>query len=279
MTVVDVRCGDCCELMDYVPDGSQDVCVTDLAYESLEKHRAVGTTTRLKKAWFPVFPNKRFPEFFSGLHRVMRKDGHVYLFTDKESMFPMHAAAVAAGFTFWNALTWDKGAIGMGYHYRRQTEMILFLTKGKGWGLRNLGVADLIRAKAIRKTCKCDPPDAYGHCGRCGGYVAYPTEKPGALVDLLLWQSMPDYLQQKKHAAAVFDPQCGSGVVGESAVWLGASSFLGFDVCAEATLRTERRCGCAAATTEFVSPEQYRARVAGRVKDGDYKALTLDDME
>jgi len=67
-----------CEL----PVESVDLVVTDPAYESLEKHRAIGTTTRLKHSkassndWFKIFPNDRFGELFQQLYRVLRKDSH-----------------------------------------------------------------------------------------------------------------------------------------------------------------------------------------------------------
>ena len=54
-----------------LPDNSIDLMITDPPYESLEKHRARGTTTRLKESkgssnrWFSIFPHDRFPEFFA----------------------------------------------------------------------------------------------------------------------------------------------------------------------------------------------------------------------
>ena len=60
--------------------GTIDLVVTDPAYESLEKHRAVGTTTRLKVSqgssnpWFPVFPNVRFGELFEQSYEQMASD-------------------------------------------------------------------------------------------------------------------------------------------------------------------------------------------------------------
>ena len=48
-----------------LPDASVDLIVTDPPYESLEKHRRIGTTTRLKNSkassnvWFQIFPNDR----------------------------------------------------------------------------------------------------------------------------------------------------------------------------------------------------------------------------
>ena len=72
---------------------SVDLVITDPAYESLEKHRAVGTTTRLKHSkassndWFTIFPNARFGELFREIHRVLKPDTHFYLFCDQETMF------------------------------------------------------------------------------------------------------------------------------------------------------------------------------------------------
>ena len=52
-------------------DESVDLLITDPPYESLEKHRKIGTTTRLKQSksssnqWFSIFPNDRFEELFT----------------------------------------------------------------------------------------------------------------------------------------------------------------------------------------------------------------------
>src|SRR6266851_2146405 len=72
---------------------SVDLVITDPPYESLEKHRAIGTTTRLKHSksssndWFAVFPNARFPTLFSEAFRVLGKNRHFYLFCDPETAF------------------------------------------------------------------------------------------------------------------------------------------------------------------------------------------------
>jgi len=55
--------GDAVDWLRSLPAESVDLAVTDPPYESLEKHRAIGTTTRLKHSkassndWFRVFPN------------------------------------------------------------------------------------------------------------------------------------------------------------------------------------------------------------------------------
>src|SRR5688572_2974032 len=103
------------------PAESIDLLITDPAYESLEKHRAIGTTTRLKHSksssndWFTIFPNARFGELFGEVYRVLRRNTHFYLLCDAETMFVAKPAAEAAGFKLWKPLVWDKCTIGMGY--------------------------------------------------------------------------------------------------------------------------------------------------------------------
>jgi DNA modification methylase len=106
--------GDAVAWLRTLPAASVDLLITDPPYESLEKHRAIGTTTRLKHSkassndWFTIFPNARFPELFTEAYRVLRKDSHFYLFCDPETMFVAKPLAEEAGFKFWKPLIWDK---------------------------------------------------------------------------------------------------------------------------------------------------------------------------
>lgn len=215
---------DAVEWLGSLRDGSVDLVVTDPAYESLEKHRAVGTTTRLKRSrassndWFEIFPNARFPSLFAELFRVLRKDSHLYMFCDQETMFVAKPLAEHAGFKFWKALVWDKELLGMGYHYRCRHELILFFEKGKR-KLSDLSIADVIRHPRVR-----------------GGY---PAEKPVAISEILVRQS-------SEPGELVIDPFMGSGSVGVAATGLGRH-FLGTDLCREAVETTQRRLGEAGA--------------------------------
>ena len=193
------------------PGESVDLVITDPAYESLEKHRAIGTTTRLKHSksssndWFKIFPNARFGELFREIYRVLRKDTHFYLLCDAETMFVAKPEAELAGFKFWKPLVWDKATIGMGYHYRARYEFILFFEKGKR-RLNDLGIADIISVPRIR-----------------GGY---PAEKPAEVADVLIRQS-------SEPGNLVVDPFMGSGSVGIASARLGRR-FLGNDLNPEA---------------------------------------------
>jgi site-specific DNA-methyltransferase (adenine-specific) len=200
------------------PSESVDLLITDPAYESLEKHRAIGTTTRLKHSkassnnWFKIFPNSRFGELFGETFRVLRRNTHFYLFCDAETMFIAKPEAERAGFRFWKPLVWDKRTIGMGYHYRARYEFILFFEKGKR-RLNDLGVADVISVPRIH-----------------GGY---PAEKPPEVSQILINQS-------SQPGDVVADPFMGSGSVGVAAAMLGRR-FKGNDLNPEAVQAATQR--------------------------------------
>jgi site-specific DNA-methyltransferase (adenine-specific) len=203
-----------------LPSASVDLLITDPPYESLEKHRAIGTTTRLKVSaassnpWFTVFPNARFAELFGEVYRVLKHSSHFYLMCDQETAFIAKPIAEAAGFKFWKPLIWDKCTIGMGYHYRARYEFVLFFEKGKR-KLNDLGIADVLTAPRVR-----------------GGY---PAEKPVALSETLI-------LQSSSAGEIVADPFMGSGSVGVAALKL-SRRFLGNDVSDSALAHSRARFG------------------------------------
>jgi site-specific DNA-methyltransferase (adenine-specific) len=170
-------------------DASVDLLITDPPYESLEKHRNIGTTTRLKVSkassnlWFDIFPNKRFEILLKEVYRVLKKNSHFYLFCDQETMFAIKPIAEKVGFKFWKPIIWDKVSIGMGYHYRARHEYILFFEKGKR-KLNDLGMPDILECKRVHR--------------------GYPTEKPVQLIEKLISQS-------SSIGELVVDPFFGSG--------------------------------------------------------------------
>ena len=211
--VLDVRLGqlDAVEWLQALDTESVDLIITDPPYESLEKHRSVGTTTRLKHSkassndWFEIFPNARFEALFTELYRVLKKHRHFYLFCDQETMFLAKPIAERVGFRFWKPLVWDKQKIGMGYHYRARYELILFFEKGKR-KLNDLSVPDVLQVPRI--------------------YRGYPTEKPVALSEILVQQSSSE-------TEIVIDPFMGAGSTGIAALRSGRH-YYGNDICEEA---------------------------------------------
>ena len=227
--------GDAVEWLSKLETSSADLLVTDPPYESLEKHRAVGTTTRLKNSkassnsWFRIFPNARFEQLFSEVYRVLRKNSHFYLFCDQETMFVAKPIAEHVGFKFWKPLIWDKKKIGMGYHYRARYECILFFEKGKR-KLKNLGIPDIIEAPRVHK--------------------GYPTEKPVAVSEVLIGQS-------SEEGELVLDPFYGSGSTAIAAVSLGRN-FAGTDISDEAKNISQSRLIESGAANSLVLPRRVQ---------------------
>lgn len=226
--------GDAVDWLRGIADSSIDLIVTDPPYESLEKHRAIGTTTRLKHSkassndWFQIFRNERFEELFRELYRVLRRDRHFYLFCDAETMFVAKPIGESVGFRFWKPIIWDKQRIGMGYHYRSRYEMILFFEKGKR-RLNDLSIPDVLAEPRI-------------HNG-------YPTEKPVRLAQVLVSQSTSP-------GELVIDPFMGSGSAGAAAI-NEKRSFSGCDICAEAVQISRARLVMAGGR-EVVGPQVAR---------------------
>lgn len=223
MSDFQIYTADAIDLMRALPDESVDLIVTDTAYESLEKHRAVGTTTRLKQSaassneWFPIFRNDRFADFFREAFRILKKNSHLYFYCDPETAFVAKPVGEEAGFKFWKPLVWAKTkqgmtpdaddlalehqAIGMSYHYRASYEFVLFFEKGKR-KLSDLGVRDVLPFPGVRN--------------------GYPTEKPVDLNRVFVKLS-------SEPGETVLDPFMGSGNTGVAAVRNGRH-FIGGDI-------------------------------------------------
>jgi len=226
--------GDYAEWLSSLPDESVDLVVTDYPYESLEKHRKVGTTTRLKNSdassneWFGVIPNSDLPVLCSELYRVLKKKTHCYMFCDDETSDVLKKAGQDAGFHCWKRLVWSKQFMGMGYHYRASYEFILFFEKGtkkavpgKSFSgtrqLKNRGISDVLEHKRIKSK------------------EAYPTEKPLSLMEVLVQNSTEEN-------DVVIDPFMGSGVVGESAIKNGRR-FWGNDISPTSFKHAKKKIG------------------------------------
>ncbi|NOF25747.1 site-specific DNA-methyltransferase [Vibrio cholerae] len=209
---------DAVEWLKTLESNSIDLVVTDPPYESLEKHRRVGTTTRLKNSksssnkWFDIFPNSRFEELLNEIYRVLKKNSHFYLFCDQETMFVIKPIAEKVGFKFWKPIIWDKVRIGMGYHYRARYECILFFEKGKK-KLNDLSVPDILTVPRIHR--------------------GYPTEKPVELAKILINQSSSE-------GDLILDPFCGSGSSAIAALEC-SRNFIGNDLSIDAVNHTMAR--------------------------------------
>ena len=213
-------------------DESVDLSITDPAYDTLEKWREMGTTTRLKDSssssnkWFPTGPPSYLKSCFEETYRVLKKNTHLYVMCDEETGDNLKPILRDIGFNLRKSLIWHKvgklkqhncpscgtfvcemhtpGTPGMGYPYRSQWEMILLAEKGKRKPPADKSVRNVLQFPWIKRK------------------GAYPTEKPVDLLEVLIKQS-------SSPGELVLDPFAGSGSCGEAAFNQGRN-FLGFDV-------------------------------------------------
>lgn len=194
---------DAVELVGMLPNDSVDLIIFDPAYESLEKYRKTGTTTRLKHSksssndWFETFPNAGYFPLFGHMLRILKPGTHMYMFADEETRdmvccgYSAHTGelieksvggekafvgqAPARHFKFWKSLVWDKIHKGMGYHYPAMKEFILFFEKvekkGKHRKLNTNKIGDVISIARLK------------------GKQFYPTAKPAPLIWTLINES------------------------------------------------------------------------------------------
>jgi site-specific DNA-methyltransferase (adenine-specific) len=195
---------DCWDVLPTLETGSIDLVLTDPPYSSLDVEVSVGTTTRLigrdqlagkrlassnGRRWFSTIAPDDLAGIWPECQRVLSDSGALYVFADVKSGLDLFPALNPA-----NVIVWDKGAIGMGYNWRRMHEWIAFCPMA-GHKLRNAGQGDILRYSGVFEKI-------------------HPTQKPvGLLRAILLNSTDPGH--------AVLDPFMGSGSTLRAAKDLG----------------------------------------------------------
>lgn len=202
-------------LLRSLPDASVDLLVTDPAYNGMNRHlslgrgRIVGTYSERGdgERWFDEFDDspENYAVFLDEIARVLGPDRPLYLMFDAYSMLTL-APLVRERFLVKNVITWDKVAMGMGHHFRRQSEFVLYCTTGRAPLMRR-DVADVWRIRRV-------------HRGM------YPTQKPTELFEAMVAASIGS---RASTDITVCDPFLGSGSSAVAALRQGCS-FVGGDV-------------------------------------------------
>lgn len=156
--------GDCFAFLASLKGHRLAGCITDLPYPTLERHRARGTTTRLKSSdassnpWFGTLTIPQLAEALSGIYDALADNAYAFVYVDDSTALLLaHELGVAPaldklvfratseaprdriGWAWWNPATWVKTSNaeptkprgGAGYHFPGATERILMLEKGK----------------------------------------------------------------------------------------------------------------------------------------------------
>lgn len=208
---------DVIEFLSGLPSESIDLIVTDPAYSGMNQHlklgkgRIVGEYNQkgIDGKWFAEFHDtpENYRLFLEQCFRVMKPDRHIFIMFDSYTMLTL-GAVVRDYFNVKNIITWDKVNIGMGHYFRRQTEFILFASKGKR-PISRRDIPDIWKIKRLHR-------------------APYPTQKPVELFEAMIASS-----KSKDDAEfVVCDPFVGSGSAAVAALRQGVS-FIGCDISAK----------------------------------------------
>lgn len=203
--MIDLRYGDCLELMKNIPSESIDLVVTDCPYHIISggctniprkdepsgifNHRNTFTQANAKSG--KLFDNNdiKFIDWLPDVYRVLKPNTHCYIMINARNLKELQQEAEKVGFKFQNILIWDKGNATPNRYYLNAYEMILMLRKGNAKNINNMGTKNIISIKNII------------------GNKLHPTEKPVELNKILIKNS-------SNENDLILDPFMGAGSCG-----------------------------------------------------------------
>ena len=211
--MIDLRCGDCLEIMKDIPDKSIDLIVTDPPYKVTSRGSAGNSGGMLQKKinrkgqvfdFNDISCKKYVPEFY----RILKESTHCYIMTNHTNLIEMLNVFTNVGFKFVKCLIWDKGNKIMGQFYMNQFEYIMFFRKGKAKKINNCGTSDILNIPN-KKT-------------KINGKNLHDTEKPIELNRILVENSTNEN-------DIVLDPFMGIGSCGIACKKLNRN-FIGIEI-------------------------------------------------
>lgn len=219
--------GDCIEIMAALPAKSVDMVLTDPPYGhnnnngdlAHNRERSLGRPAKTEAAARPIMndgaeADPLFRAMLEGARRLLKAPGCCCCCCcsgggGPDPLFARWALWMNEVFKFKQAVVWDKGPMGMGWHYRRSYEFMLVAEKKGGGASKWFDKSK--RIENILRGCKCTP-------GRIGKLIPratqHPTEKP-----VLLGAHFIGLHTQV--GDVVLDPFMGSASFGEAALGLG----------------------------------------------------------
>ncbi len=220
---VDIRVGDCREVMVGWPEGFADACITDPPYgdTSLDWDKQVS-------GWLPL------------VARALKPSASIWVFGSLRFLAPLFAEMHALGFKYSQDIVWEKQN-GTGFHadrFRRVHEHAVMFYRGNWSDVYHQTQYTLDATKRVVRTKK--RPAHTGHIDKTPyvshdggprmvrsvlqvrnehGRAVHPTQKPHGIVEPLLLYSVPP-------GGLVLDPFGGSGTTAAVAIQHGRQAVL-----------------------------------------------------
>ncbi len=210
--MIDLRCGDCLELMREIPDASVDAVITDPPYEFISKNLVGGGFMRKENKKHLENISDSFGMSFNPsvmlaeLKRVCRKF-NAYIFTNK-SLLAQYIGFAEQNKYKWDLMIWHKpNAIPINNgHYLIDKEYCFFVRDGATFN-STLGYEHYFTVRSIALGFKI---------------TKHPTEKPLSLI-------LDQVAISTEEGDTILDPFLGSGTTGVACVKLNRS-FIGIEI-------------------------------------------------
>lgn len=208
--MIDLRCGDCLELMKDITDESIDLVLTDPPYKIVQggcTNKAVrftGTTfNQLKTGTLFRENNINFSDWLPDIYRILKKDSHCYIMCNDRNLKQLLVECENVGFKLLNVLVWGKSKHSPNRYYMKNCEFIIMLRKGKAKNINNMGAKQLLLVNNVDNK-------------------KHPSEKPIELMKILIENS-------SNKNDMVLDPFMGSGSTGVASI-LTRRNFTGIEL-------------------------------------------------
>lgn len=210
--MIDLRLGDCLEVMKDIPDKSVDLIVTDPPYRTISgghntpKWKSGYGNSVLYKNDGKIFEYNdiNHKDWLMEAYRVLKVNSHIYIMTNLLNLFDLQKTAEEIGFKTHNLLIWEKNTANANRWYMKNCEYILFMRKGKAKSINNAS------SKTVHKF------------NNIVGNKFHPTEKPIELMKLYINNS-------SNENDIVLDPFMGSGTTGVACKQLNRN-FIGIEL-------------------------------------------------
>lgn len=199
--MIDLRCGDCLQVLKSIHSESIDLVVTDPPYRTIsggnksEKWRSGYASSVLYKNDGKIFDNNNieFSDWLPEVYRVLKDGTHFYCMTNVLNINKIIIEAEKVGFYLHNILVWEKNTANANRWYMKNCEFTLFFKKGKAKTINNPS------SKMIHRF------------NNPVGNKLHPTQKPVELMQFYITNS-------SKENEIVLDPFMGSGSTGVACV-------------------------------------------------------------